>query len=28
VENSLKNQTYNTPAIGTLVLLAEQIDWC
>jgi phosphoserine aminotransferase len=27
VENSLKNQTYNTPAIGTLVLLAEQIDW-
>ncbi|QUR68849.1 phosphoserine transaminase [Mycobacterium spongiae] len=27
VENSLKNQTYNTPAIGTLALLAEQIDW-
>ncbi len=27
VENSVKNQTYNTPAIGTLVLLAEQIDW-
>src|ERR1700751_1300838 len=27
VENSLKNQTYNTPAIGTLVVLAEQIDW-
>ncbi|EID10042.1 phosphoserine aminotransferase [Mycobacterium xenopi RIVM700367] len=27
VENSRKNQTYNTPAIGTLVLLAEQIDW-
>ena len=27
VENSLKNQTYNTPAIGTLVLMAEQIDW-
>jgi phosphoserine aminotransferase len=27
VENSLKDQTYNTPAIGTLVLLAEQIDW-
>ncbi|UKN43011.1 phosphoserine aminotransferase [Mycobacterium lepromatosis] len=27
VENSLKNQTYNTPAIGTLVLLAEQLDW-
>jgi phosphoserine aminotransferase len=27
VENNLKNQTYNTPAIGTLVLLAEQIEW-
>jgi phosphoserine aminotransferase len=27
VENSLKDQTYNTPAIGTLALLAEQIDW-
>src|ERR1700741_4174437 len=27
VENSTKNQTYNTPAIGTLVLLAEQLDW-
>jgi phosphoserine aminotransferase len=27
VDNSVKNQTYNTPAIGTLVLLAEQIDW-
>jgi phosphoserine aminotransferase len=27
VENSLKNQTYNTPAIGTLVLMAEQLDW-
>ncbi len=27
VDNSLKNQTYNTPAIGTLVLLAGQIDW-
>ncbi|BBX72143.1 phosphoserine transaminase [Mycobacterium shinjukuense] len=27
IENSLKNQTYNTPAIGTLALLAEQIDW-
>jgi phosphoserine aminotransferase len=27
VENSLKNQTYNTPAIATLVLLAAQIDW-
>ena len=27
VDNSTKNQTYNTPAIATLVLLAEQIDW-
>jgi phosphoserine aminotransferase len=27
VENSLKNQTYNTPAIGTLVLLADQLNW-
>ena len=25
--SSLKNQTYNTPAIATLLLLAEQIDW-
>jgi phosphoserine aminotransferase len=27
IENSTKNQTYNTPAIGTLILLAEQLDW-
>jgi phosphoserine aminotransferase len=27
VENSRKDQTYNTPAIGTLALLAEQLDW-
>src|SRR6185312_1552930 len=27
IDNSLKNQTYNTPAIGTLALLAEQLDW-
>ena len=27
VENSLKDQTYNTPAIATLILLAEQLDW-
>jgi len=27
VDNSLKNQTYNTPAIGTLVLMAEQVEW-
>jgi phosphoserine aminotransferase len=27
VENSRLDQTYNTPAIATLFLLAEQIDW-
>ena len=27
VDNSLKDQTYNTPAIATLVLLADQIEW-
>jgi phosphoserine aminotransferase len=27
VENSRLNQTYNTPAIATLFLLAHQIDW-
>jgi phosphoserine aminotransferase len=27
VENSAKDQTYNTPAIATLFLLAEQLDW-
>ena len=27
LENSMANQTYNTPALGTLVLLDEQIRW-
>jgi phosphoserine aminotransferase len=27
LENSRKDQTYNTPAIATLFLLAEQLDW-
>ena len=27
MENSVRDQTYNTPAVSTLVLLAEQIDW-
>ncbi len=27
VENSRKNQTYNTPAIATLVLMNDQIQW-
>ncbi|GEL18005.1 phosphoserine transaminase [Pseudonocardia asaccharolytica] len=27
IDNSAKDQTYNTPAVATLFLLAEQIDW-
>jgi phosphoserine aminotransferase len=27
IDNSRKDQTYNTPAIGTLALLANQLDW-
>ena len=27
VDNSRKNQTYNTPALATIFLLAEQVDW-
>src|SRR4051794_5651674 len=27
LENSLKDQTYNTPALATLLLLADQLDW-
>ncbi len=27
VENSRKDQTYNTPAVATLFLMAEQLDW-
>jgi phosphoserine aminotransferase len=27
IENSAKDQTYNTPAIATLFLLADQLDW-
>jgi len=27
IDNSVKDQTYNTPALVTLVLLAEQLDW-
>ena len=27
LDNSLKDQTYNTPAIATLVLLADQLEW-
>jgi phosphoserine aminotransferase len=27
LENSRKEQTYNTPALATLLLLADQVDW-
>ncbi|MBF6349562.1 MULTISPECIES: phosphoserine transaminase [Nocardia] len=27
IENSLKDQTYNTPALATLLMFADQIDW-
>jgi phosphoserine aminotransferase len=27
IDNSSKNQTYNTPSIATLFLMAEQLDW-
>jgi phosphoserine aminotransferase len=27
LENSLKDQTYNTPAVATLFLLADQLEW-
>ncbi|GLW92963.1 phosphoserine transaminase [Actinokineospora globicatena] len=27
LDNSVKDQTYNTPSIATLFLLAEQLDW-
>ncbi|MER6500272.1 phosphoserine transaminase [Streptomyces sp. NPDC001455] len=27
IDNSLKNQTYNTPALATLFLLNEQLNW-
>jgi len=27
IENSRLDQTYNTPAVATLVLMAEQLDW-
>jgi phosphoserine aminotransferase len=27
IDNSTKNQTYNTPSVSTLFLLAEQLDW-
>jgi phosphoserine aminotransferase len=27
IENSRKNQTYNTPALATILLLADQVEW-
>ncbi len=27
IDNSEKNQTYNTPSVATLFLMAEQLDW-
>jgi len=27
IDNSRKEQTYNTPAVATLLLLAEQVEW-
>jgi phosphoserine aminotransferase len=27
LDNSRKEQTYNTPALGTLLLLADQVEW-
>jgi len=27
IDNSSKNQTYNTPSVATLFLFAEQLDW-
>jgi phosphoserine aminotransferase len=27
IENSRKNQTYNTPAVATLAMLADQVEW-
>jgi phosphoserine aminotransferase len=27
LENARKNQTYNTPAVATLILLADQVEW-
>jgi phosphoserine aminotransferase len=27
IANSRQQQTYNTPALGTLIMLAEQLDW-
>ena len=28
IDNSRLDQTYNTPALATILLMAEQVDWC
>jgi phosphoserine aminotransferase len=27
IDNSVKDQTYNTPALATIVMMSEQVDW-
>jgi phosphoserine aminotransferase len=27
IDNSVKDQTYNTPALGTIFMMGEQVDW-
>jgi phosphoserine aminotransferase len=27
LDNSVKNQTYNTPAVATLIMFADQVEW-
>ncbi len=27
IDNSVQEQTYNTPALATIALMAEQVDW-
>lgn len=27
MDNSLKNQTYNTPSVANLIMLADQLEW-
>ena len=27
IDNSVKDQTYNTPSLATIVMMAEQVDW-
>ena len=27
IDNSVKDQTYNTPSLATILMMAEQVDW-